>query len=267
VSTLVMGDRDRAICVGRGADGLLRYFILPDTTLGAMAEQTVIDPRRSIVLPAGSDPVAVAAAMNPAMSSWVALRRRVQFQAGQDVLVLGATGSAGQMAIQIAKLFGADRIIAAGRNAERLAKLPAAGATDTASLDGDPEVVARQLGQIASEVDVVIDYLWGEPTTAAMIAIITARADRAKPLTWIEIGSIAGSTAQVPSAALRAARLTIVGSGQGSVSAHEYLAELPALAQAITASALNADARVMPLADVDSAWAATGTTQRIVLVP
>ena len=253
--------------VGRGADGLLRYFILPDTTLGAMAEQTVIDPRRSIVLPAGSDPVAVAAAMNPAMSSWVALRRRVQFHAGQDVLVLGATGSAGQMAIQIAKLSGAGAIIAAGRNAERLARLPAAGATGTVSLDGDPEVVARQLGQTASEVDVVIDYLWGEPTTVAMIAIITARADRAKPLTWIEIGSIAGSTAQVPSAALRAARLTIVGSGQGSVSAHEYLAELPALAESIAAGTLNADARVMPLADVETAWAATGTTHRIVLVP
>jgi NADPH:quinone reductase-like Zn-dependent oxidoreductase len=253
--------------VGRGADGLLRYFILPDTTLGAMAEQTVIDPRRSIVLPAGSDPVAVAAAMNPAMSSWVALRRRVQFQAGQDVLVLGATGSAGQMAIQIAKLSGAGAIIAAGRNAERLAGLPAAGATGTVSLDGDPEVVARQLGQTASEVDVVIDYLWGEPTTVAMIAIITARADRAKALTWIEIGSIAGSTAQVPSAALRAARLTIVGSGQGSVSAHQYLAELPALAEAIAAGTLNADARVMPLADVETAWAATGTTHRIVLVP
>ena len=90
--------------VGRGPDGLLRYFVLPDTTLGAMAEQTVIDPRRSIVLPAGTDPVAVAAAMNPAMSSWVALRQRVPFQAGQDVLVLGATGNAGQMAVQVARL-------------------------------------------------------------------------------------------------------------------------------------------------------------------
>src|SRR5271155_3918853 len=148
--------------VGRGADGRLRYFILPDTTLGAMAEQSGIDPRRSVVLPSGSAPVAVAAAMNPAMSSWVALRRRVQFRAGQSVLILGATGSAGQMAIQIAELSGAGRIIAAGRNAERLARLPAAGATGTVSLDGDPEVVARQLGQIASEGDGVIDYPWGE---------------------------------------------------------------------------------------------------------
>jgi len=105
--------------VGRGADGLLRYFILPDTRAGAMAEQTVIDTRRSIVLPADSDPIAVAAAMNPAMSSWVALRQRVQFQAGQNVLVLGATGNAGQMAVEVAKPLGAGQIIAAGRSASR----------------------------------------------------------------------------------------------------------------------------------------------------
>jgi NADPH:quinone reductase-like Zn-dependent oxidoreductase len=252
--------------VGRGSDGLLRYFVLPDTTLGSMAEQTVVDTRRSIVLPEDSDPVAVAAAMNPAMASWVALRQRVQFQAGQSVLVLG-TGNAGQMAVQIAKLLSADRIVAAGRDDGQLARLPAAGATDTVSLDGEAEVVARRLGKAAGDVDMVLDYLWGEPTAAAMVAVITGRADRSKPLTWIEIGSIAGPTAQIPSAALRAARLTIVGSGQGSVGAREYLAELPALAEAITAGRLDIDARAMPLADVEQAWAATGATHRIVLTP
>ena len=175
--------------VGRGADGLVRYFVLPDTTRGAMAEQTVIDARRSIVLPPGSDPVAVAAAMNPAMSSWVALRQRVPFQAGQNVLVLGATGNAGQMAVQIAKLLGAGQVIAAGRDAGRLAGLPALGATGTVVLSGDPDAVARRLGQAAAGVDVVIDYLWGEPTSAAMTAVVTGRADRGQPLTWIEIGS------------------------------------------------------------------------------
>ena len=110
--------------VGRGPDGLLRYFILPDTRVGAMAEQTVIDARRSIVLPEESDPVAVAAAMNPAMSSWVALRQRVPFQAGQNVLVLGATGNAGRLAVQIAKRLGAGQIIAAGRDAGRWPACP-----------------------------------------------------------------------------------------------------------------------------------------------
>ena len=253
--------------VGRGADGLLRYFILPDTTLGAMAEQTLIDTRRSIVLPEDSDPIAVAAAMNPAMSAWVALRQRVRFQPGQNVLVLGATGSAGQMAVHVAKLFGADQIIAAGRCAW-LAGLPALGATDTVLLGGDAASVAQRLGRAAAEVDVVIDYLWGQPTAAAMVAVVTDRADRGKPLTWIEIGSVAGPTASVPSAALRAARLQIVGSGQGSVSTREILTELPALAQEITKGTFEIEARPTPLTQVEQAWAdAAHTTQRIVLIP
>jgi NADPH:quinone reductase-like Zn-dependent oxidoreductase len=252
--------------VGRDADGNLRYFILPDTTMGAMSEQTVIDARRSIVLPAGSDPVAVAAAMNPGMSAWVALRRRIDFTAGQNVLVLGATGNAGQMAVQVAKLFGAKQIIAAGRGSDRLAALPALGASDTVLLDGDGEATAQRLGKAAAEVDIVIDYLWGEPATAAMVALVTARNDRGNPLSWIQIGSVAGPTAAIPSAALRAARLQIVGSGQGSVSTRAILEELPALAQAITDGTFVVDAVAIPLAEVEMAWADAPTSkQRIVL--
>jgi NADPH:quinone reductase-like Zn-dependent oxidoreductase len=254
--------------VGRGADGLLRYFVLPDTRLGAMAEQTIIDTRRSIVLPEDADPIAVAAAMNPAMSSWVALRQRVPFQAGQNVLVLGATGNAGQMAVQIASYLGADKVIAAGRNAGRLAGLPALGATGTVLLGVDAEAVARRLGQAAAGVDVVIDYLWGEPAAAAMVALITGRADDSQPLTWIQIGSVAGPTAAIPSAALRAARLQIMGSGQGSVSTREFLAELPALAREITTGSFEIDARPTSLVDVEQAWAdATGPGQRLVITP
>lgn len=254
--------------VGRGPDGLLRYFILPDTRVGAMAEQTVIDTRRSIVLPGDADPIAIAAAMNPAMSCWVALRQRVPFRAGQNVLVLGATGNAGQMAVQIAKRLGASQVIAAGRHAGRLAGLPALGATGTVLLDGDADGVARRLGQATADVDVVIDYLWGEPTTAAMVAVVTGRADRGQPLTWIEIGSVAGPAAAIPSAVLRAARLQIVGSGQGSVSTREILAELPALAQEITGGSFEIDARPTSLTDVEQAWAdAAGPAQRIVITP
>jgi NADPH:quinone reductase-like Zn-dependent oxidoreductase len=254
--------------VGRGADGQLRYFILTDTTMGSMAEQTVIDIRRSIVLPEDIDAVAVAAAMNPAMSSWVALRRRIAFRPGQSVLILGATGNAGRMAVQVAKLLGAGRIIAAARRADLLAALPGLGATDIVLMDGDAEAVAQRLGAVAADVDVVIDYLWGEPSSASMTAIVSNRADPGQPLTWIEIGSVAGPTAAIPSAALRATRLQIVGSGQGSVSAREIREELPALAGEIAAGHFAIDARPTPLADVEHAWsAATQTSQRIVITP
>jgi NADPH:quinone reductase-like Zn-dependent oxidoreductase len=252
--------------VGRGPDGVLRYFILPDTTMGAMAEQTVIDTRRSVELPETSDPIAVAAAMNPAMSAWVALRQRITFEAGQSVLVLAATGNAGRMAVQVAKLFGADRIVAAGRGADRLAELPALGATETVLLEGDAADIASRLGEAAGDVDVVIDYLWGEPGAAAMTAVVTARADESKPLSWIEIGSVAGPVAPIPSAALRSTRLQIVGSGQGSVSAREIRAELPELAAEITKGTFTIDAQAVPLADVERAWA-DNTRRRIVFTP
>jgi len=101
-----------------------------------------------------------------------------------------------------------------------------------------------------------------------MVAVVTDRADRGKPLTWIEIGSVAGPTAPIPSAALRAARLRIAGSGQGSVSTREILAELPALAQEITNGTFDIDARPMPLTDVGHAWAdRTHAAPRIVLTP
>jgi len=254
--------------VGRDADGELRYFVLPDTSMGAMAEQTVIDPRRSIVLPEGTDPITIAAGMNPAMSSWVALRHRIRFTAGQSVLVLGATGSAGQLAVQVAKHFGADRIIAAGRNAERLAALPALGATDTVLLDGDPDDVAARLGAAAGDVDVVLDYLWGAPATAAMVAVVTARPDRGVPLAWVQIGAVAGRTAAIPAEALRAARLQIIGSGQGSVDTRAFLTELPAIAAEITSGAFDLDVSAVPLADVEQAWSDAATSRsRIVITP
>jgi NADPH:quinone reductase-like Zn-dependent oxidoreductase len=253
--------------VGRGPDGRLRYFILPDTTIGAMAEQTVIDSRRSVVLPDDTDPVAVAAAMNPAMSSWVGLRQRVGFQPGQKILILGATGNAGQLAVQVAKLFGARQIATAARDADKLPGLTALGATETVVLDGSPDA-AEQLGQAGKDVDVVIDYLWGQPAADALYAIIPVRSDDGQQLTWLQIGSVAGATSPIPSAALRAVRLQIVGSGQGSVSPRAILTELPALAQEITRGTFQVNARAVPLADVEQAWADAATSsQRIVLVP
>jgi NADPH:quinone reductase-like Zn-dependent oxidoreductase len=106
--------------VGRGPDGKLIYFVAADAVSGTMAEKALTDERRSIVLPDDADAAAVAATLNPAMSSWVALRVRVPIDAGQSVLVLGATGNAGTMAVQVAKLLGAGRVIGAGRDLERL---------------------------------------------------------------------------------------------------------------------------------------------------
>jgi NADPH:quinone reductase-like Zn-dependent oxidoreductase len=251
--------------VGRSADGQLLYFVAFDSPFGTMAERTVIDRRRSAPLPQNANVSAIAAGMNPGMSSWVALRRRIPFSAGQRVLVLGATGNAGHMAVQIAKFLGASHVTAAGRDAGRLERLASLGADETVSLAGEPNEVAHALEAAGSNVDVVIDYLWGSVTEQAIPAIVNGRAERDKPLRWIEIGSMAGATIALPSAALRAANLQLLGSGQGSVTTAGIVAELPELAQQITAGTFVVDPVPTPLSEVEAAWnAPTAPGQRIV---
>lgn len=267
--------------VGRTPEGGIAYFVADDGVAGTMAERAVMDRRRSVALPDGVDAAAVAAAMNPGMSSWVGLRRRAELQAGESVLILGATGNAGRMAIQIAKHLGAGEVIAAGRNPEVLATLPGLGADQVVDLGGAGGASAADragestgaagidaLGEAASEVDVVIDYLWGKPAEAAIPAIVRRRADRSRALRWVQIGSVAGPDIALPSVALRAANLKVMGSGQGSVSTRGIVEELPALAREIDAGTFAVDAEPVPLAEVESAWTApTVAGRRLVFVP
>lgn len=235
--------------VGRFPDGTIRYFAVADDVHGSMAERVAVDPRASVVLPDGADPVAVAAGANPVMSSWVALRRRITFEPGSRVLVLGATGASGSAAVQVAKQLGASHVVASGRNPERLASLSALGADVTVPLD-DVEAI----GWAAADVDVVVDYVWGQPAADVMRAIVTARSDRGRRLDWVAIGSTAGQEARIPSAALRASGLTLVGSGQGSVGRAAFVAELPHIVAAIADGTLRVDATAVPFTEVAAAW-------------
>ncbi|MBV9119502.1 MAG: zinc-binding alcohol dehydrogenase family protein, partial [Chloroflexi bacterium] len=150
--------------------------------------------------------------------------------------------------------------------AARLAAVADSGATALVQLTGDEDATGRQLAAAASDVDVVIDYLWGSATAAALVPLVMRRADRRRKLTWIEVGSVVGSEASIPSAALRAARLDIVGSGQGSVSTEEIVAELPSLVKAIASRSLTVDAQEFPLEDVERVWR-TQLAARVVLRP
>ncbi len=251
--------------VGRLADGTLVYCVVHDTPFGTMAERVVVDRRRCAPLPEGVDATAIAAAMNPAMSSWLALQLRAPLRPGQSVFVLGVTGSAGQMAVPIARLLGAGRIVGAGRDAGRLAS---SGADELVSLAGDPAAVSARIATAACDSDVVLDYLWGEPAAQAMMAILTARRDRSRPIDWVQIGSVAGPTMSLPSAALRSTNLRVLGSGQGSVSIAQIVAELPRIADAIASGKLAVDALQVPLADVEKAWTApVPPGRRVVLIP
>jgi NADPH:quinone reductase-like Zn-dependent oxidoreductase len=254
--------------VGRSEEGELLYFVALDGAVGTFAERAVIDRRRAVALADDADVIAIAAAMNPGMSSWLALRKRIAFQAGQKVLVLGATGSAGQMAVQIARYLGAGHVAAAGRDPERLARLTSLGAEEIIPLTGAADEIARALAVAGSEADVVIDYLWGSVTEQAIPAIVKARAQPDRPLSWIEIGSMAGTTITLPSAALRAANLQLLGSGQGSLRTAAIVAELPELAAQISNGTFAVDPVPRSLSDVESTWNdSIAHGQRVVFVP
>lgn len=254
--------------VGRRPDGKRIYFVADDDVIGTMAERAVVDVRRSIELPDRVDVAKVAAAMNPAMSSWVALRRRVPIEPGQSVLVLGATGNAGMMAVQVAKRLGAGRVVGAGRALDRLNALAAVGADDVVRLSDDTEETARALGRAAAEVDIVLDYLWGRPAQQAMTALLTERSDRSRAMNWIQIGSMAGPTIELPSFVLRSANLRLQGNGQGAVSTQAYLAELPALVDEIDSGRIGVTANTVPLADVEQVWSQPDVPgERTVLAP
>lgn len=254
--------------VGRLPDGQRVYFLALDSAHGTMADQTIARRSRCVPLPETADDITVAAGVNPAMSSWVPLRLRVRLQPGQRVLVLGATGTAGRAAVQIAKLLGAAWVTGAGRDPRRLSELAALGADAVVPLTGDASDVADAVRAAAEDTDVVIDYLWGQAAETVMPAVLTARSVPNKPLSWLQIGAMAGPAISLPSVALRSHNLMVLGSGQGAISAEEFVAEIPALIAELAAGTILIEALPIPLTDVEKAWnVAFGPEKRIVFIP
>jgi NADPH:quinone reductase-like Zn-dependent oxidoreductase len=256
--------------VGRLPDGRRVYFLAADETIGTLAEKALAHPRLAVPLPDNVSASVIAAAMIPAISSWVALTKRAKFQPGQSVLVLGATGTAGQLAVQIAKLLGAGRVVGAGRDQTALDRLQGRfgglGADDVVRLTGtmaDGDAVAAA----ASEVDIVLDYLWGTVTTAVMPALCRRREAESRALNWVLIGSIAGEDISLSSVLLRKRNLHVLGSGQGAISTAEMFSVSPEIVAAFAAGKLQVQVRRVPLADVESHWSAIPPSgERLVFV-
>lgn len=237
--------------VGQTATGQIGYFVNGDETYGALAEQTVVSARRFIPLPADVDVAQVAAMMNPAMSSWMALQDRVGDITDKTVLVLGATGAAGQLAVQVSKYLGAKTVIAAGRDEAKLATVRNLGADQTISLTGNEAEVKAAFAGVA-DVDVVLDYLWGSVTEQTFQAILPARHDHSQLLVWVEIGSMSGSDITLPSAYLRSVNLRLLGSGQGSINGRVFATELPNLAQLISTGTFKLEVQTLSFAELSA---------------
>ncbi len=252
--------------VGRTEDGRRVFFAGLHAPHGSMAELVAVPAGRLVDLPAGLDDVTVAAAMNPAMSAWLALRHRADLQPGESVLVLGATGNAGRLAVQLARHLGARRVVGAGRDVASLGVVRRLGADAVVRL-GDADV-AEQLAHEAADVDVVVDYVWGAPTEQALAAVAGSRSDPAHLLRWVHVGATAGPTITLPAATLRKTNVQVSGSGQGSVSPEGMFAAITELATLLPQVRPAVDVVTVPLREVGAAWEArTASGTRVVLVP
>jgi len=250
--------------VGLADDGRRVYFALPEAPHGALAEQTLVPAERCVDLPDDLDDVTAAAIANPGLSSWAALTERAKLWPGETVLINGATGAAGRLAVRIARHLGAGRVIATGRNAAALAELDADA---TVLLDGDAEALERRFMPVFAEgVDVVIDYLWGASAERLLIAGAKAGRD-AVPLRFVEVGSASGDSIALPGAVLRASAIELMGSGIGSIPVDRLMAATGALLRAAVPAGLTAAARAVPLSDVERVWTEPDDGRRIVFTP
>ncbi|MGH3871736.1 MAG: quinone oxidoreductase family protein [Pseudonocardiaceae bacterium] len=254
--------------VGRTPDGERVFFADLAAPHGSMAQRVNVPADRLIRVPDEISDHVVAGAMNPAMSAWVALTQRAGFRLGERVLVLGATGTAGQLAVQLAKHLGASQIIGTGRDQRALDKLCELGVEIAIPLRGGEHEIIRALGSAAADVDIVVDYLWGKMTELALAAITSARPSHAHRLRWVHVGSMSGATITLPGATLRKTNLEICGSGRGSVSLDNLYSANRELLHLIPVGKLRIDIIAMPLADIEQAWNRTVPTgTRIVLTP
>lgn len=255
--------------VGRLQDGTRVAFMIPQRPYGGMAEQTLV--RRGMWLPVPDcvDDVTAAAFANPGMAAWKAIVWEGELAAGQAVLVLGATGTSGRIATQLAKCHGA-RVVAAGRKRRVLDQLVARGADAAIRIDRlDDELVAA----IAAEgpYDLIVDYLWGEPAEAVFAALIhtgTQAGDGPQRTRYIQVGISAGEVASLPAMALRAAPVQLFGSGIGGpASLADAAAAYDSLLQQAAAGEIILDVDTVPLANVEQVWQQAGSDRRIVFVP
>ncbi|MBE2294811.1 MAG: zinc-binding alcohol dehydrogenase family protein [Phycisphaerales bacterium] len=241
--------------VGLLPSGQRVYFAFP-RRFGAMAEAVAVPAANIVMLPGDLDDITAAAIANPGMSSWAALTERAAFQRGESVLINGANGTSGRLAIQIAKHLEASRVIATARNTACETELRALGADDFVALQQAPDtLVADFRRKISQGVDIVLDYLWGSPAEAFLKAATGHGESEAAPrLRFVNIGSLAGASINFNAGTLRSSGLELQGSGLGSLSHAALIRAIAGLMQAVKPAGLTVDTMVRPLSEVESVW-------------
>ncbi len=237
--------------IGRLDDGQKVYFFVPRAPFGAMGERTVVPTSRIIAVPDDLDDVRAAALANPGMSSWAAFTLRARLKPGETVLVNGATGSSGRLAVPIARHLGAGKVIATGRNTEALAML---GADVTIPLTDDTDQFEDLLKeQFAGGIDVVVDYLWGQSAERILNAVAKMTRNTT-PMRFVQIGTMSGLDITLPGAILRSSAIELLGSGLGSITLEDLVASVGGMLDAAIPAGLTLTTDSVPLSDVTVAW-------------
>lgn len=237
--------------VGIDADGRRVYFLFPKAPFGSMAQKSLAARDMLVPVPDQLSDDRAAAIATAGLASWVALSRRAKLQKGEVVLVNGATGSAGRMALDIARHFGARKVVAVGRNSARLDQLDA---DVKIALNDDADQALR--AEFDQGVDVVLDFIWGEPASRVLKAAAGNRASRAgEPrLRYVQLGTAAGEEIPLRGDMLRSSGLELLGSGIGSLSVRDLLTGAGELLAASPAAGFESPFTGVPLAQVTDVW-------------
>jgi NADPH2:quinone reductase len=252
--------------VGRTPDGRLVWIFggaLGRTANGAMAERVAIGDAHAIEVPEGADPALAAALGIAGLAGWLPFAWRAPLEGGENVLVLGATGTVGLVAVQTAKLLGAARVVAAGRSAARLERALQHGADATIRLDETDDLVEAFKAAFDGEgPSYVFDPLWGAPAAAATQAAVPRA-------TIVNLGQSAGATAELSSAAVRFKSLSILGHTNFACPHDELAAHYRRLVEHALAGDIRIDLERVPLDSIGEAWRrqAAGADVKLVVVP
>jgi D-arabinose 1-dehydrogenase-like Zn-dependent alcohol dehydrogenase len=255
--------------VARTPAGDLIYtgFIKPP--YGTLAERMAVPVTVRIPLPTGADPVDVAGGVNPGLASWLPLNARAA-EIGElgTVLILGVTGMAGALAVAHARILGATQIVGLGRSPARLQHAATLGAK-TVALTGERDTDAAALVDAldGAAPSIVLDFLWAAAAEAAFTALGRRGLEEdSANIAYVQIGAMAGPEAAVPAALLRSRHIRISGSGAGSASIADVMAQIPVYMQLIADHRVEVPTRTYPLSGISEAWAAPPDGHRTVMV-
>lgn len=244
--------------VGTLEDGTMVYA---QGISGTLAEQALIRKGQFVVVPEGLDVVQAAALPNAVIGAAMALRFRAKMQAGDVVLINGATGVTGKLAVQLAKYDGASKIIVTGRNKSVLEELRTLGADAVISLLDSDEAIIEQVRSIHRETPIscVIDYLWGKPMELIISALKGGGVSTFTPqVKIVTVGSMAGEHITLGSGTLRSSAIEILGSGLGSLSKEDlhgfYTEILPEIFELAKDGKLKLNTHLAPLSEIEKAW-------------